>query len=167
MNDIGIKIKTIRKSKGLTQKQLGDILGISQALIGQYETGKRKPKVEQIARFAEALNVELNELTNQVTYNSEDYLNEYEGMIFLDPEKVNKQIEEYNTTTNRLNKVAIITTFLSIMKDIDFIVNNFENPFTDEEIKQIKEGKYDNLDFGLFVKHSRESYLEYFSKIGK
>ncbi|WP_455717650.1 helix-turn-helix domain-containing protein, partial [Anaerosporobacter sp.] len=98
MNDIGIKIKTIRKSKGLTQKQLGDILGISQALIGQYETGKRKPKVEQIARFAEALNVELNELTNQVTYNSEDYLNEYEGMIFLDPEKVNKQIEEYNTT---------------------------------------------------------------------
>ena len=39
--NIGDKIRRCRKQKGMTQAELGAKLGVSQALIGQYETGKR------------------------------------------------------------------------------------------------------------------------------
>lgn len=56
------KLKKIRQSKGLTQAELGKILGISQALVGQYESGRRHPKPQTIQRFAMALNVSINDL---------------------------------------------------------------------------------------------------------
>ena len=36
----GTKIKEIRKQKGLTQKQLGDLCGIADSNIRKYENGK-------------------------------------------------------------------------------------------------------------------------------
>ena len=35
--EIGKKIKTMRKQKGLTQKELAQKLGVSQQMINQYE----------------------------------------------------------------------------------------------------------------------------------
>lgn len=46
----------------MTQAELGAKLGVSQALIGQYETGKRKPKIEQLSKLAAALEVNEFEL---------------------------------------------------------------------------------------------------------
>ena len=39
-------IKRIRQEKGLTQKELGEKLGISQEAISLMEIGARKPKVD-------------------------------------------------------------------------------------------------------------------------
>lgn len=36
------RIRILRKSKGLTMKQLGVLLGVSESAISQYETGKRQ-----------------------------------------------------------------------------------------------------------------------------
>lgn len=62
MANIGKRIKEIRKQKGLTQKELGIRLGVSQAVIAQYESGKRNPKIETLRRIAEVLNVPISEL---------------------------------------------------------------------------------------------------------
>ena len=43
---IGEHIKEIRLSKGLTQKQLGELCGMSESMIRQYELGYRNPKRE-------------------------------------------------------------------------------------------------------------------------
>lgn len=56
------KLKILRKQRKLTQHELGSILGISQALVGQYESGKRKPKLETIKRFSQALHVDYRQL---------------------------------------------------------------------------------------------------------
>lgn len=58
----GIRIKEIRKQKGLTQKQLGDICGIADANIRKYENGKQNPKIETLKKIADALEVPLYEL---------------------------------------------------------------------------------------------------------
>ncbi|MCR2049999.1 helix-turn-helix domain-containing protein [Acetatifactor muris] len=60
--NFGESIKQIRKEKGLTQKQLGEKLGISQSAIGQFESNKANPKMETIQKIADALNVSLNDL---------------------------------------------------------------------------------------------------------
>lgn len=53
-NNIGENIKTIRKTKGLTQKQLGQLLGVSQAAIGQFESGKSNLTIDTIKKIADA-----------------------------------------------------------------------------------------------------------------
>lgn len=54
---IGEKLKIARKRAGLTQKELAKRLGISPQNIHAYETGRRNPKRQRIAEFAEKLNV--------------------------------------------------------------------------------------------------------------
>ena len=55
--DVGLRIKAARKVAGLTQKELGERLGVSAAMIAQYETGSRFPKMETIEKLAQALDV--------------------------------------------------------------------------------------------------------------
>lgn len=58
----GERIRKYRKEAGLTQKELGERLGVSQQHIAQYENGKRIPKIETIDKIAVALNVSRNDL---------------------------------------------------------------------------------------------------------
>lgn len=53
----GEKIRSVRKEKGLTQKALGALLGVTQATVGQYETNPNPPKIETLRRIAGALEV--------------------------------------------------------------------------------------------------------------
>jgi len=61
---IGEKIKYWRVQKGLSQKELGDQIGMSQQQIGQYETGTRTPKQETQIKIAKALGVHLRDLAD-------------------------------------------------------------------------------------------------------
>lgn len=60
--NIGENIKKARISKGLTQKQLGEILGISQSAITQFENNRSNPKYDTLQKIATALNVNVEEL---------------------------------------------------------------------------------------------------------
>lgn len=59
---VGQNIKKARKSKGMTQKDLGTLLGVSQAAIGQFENEKSTPKIETIQKIAAALAVPISDL---------------------------------------------------------------------------------------------------------
>lgn len=54
---IGENIKEARIHAGLTQKQLGERLGITSQSIAQWETGRREPKTETLQRIAAALDI--------------------------------------------------------------------------------------------------------------
>lgn len=62
MGTIGEKIRKLRKSQGLTLNDLGEKMGITGSLVGQYERGIVNPKPETITRFANALGVSATEL---------------------------------------------------------------------------------------------------------
>lgn len=85
--NIGENIRLARKNANLTQKELGEFLGVSQAMIGQYEKGIRNPKIETLGKIAHALNVELYDLNENITakeYNS-----------YLDLIETDEDIEDY------------------------------------------------------------------------
>jgi len=67
---VGEKVKKARKAKGLTQKELGEKLGVTQALIGHYESGKRNPKDETRQKIAAALNVNVSSLYDYDLFNA-------------------------------------------------------------------------------------------------
>ena len=62
MIDIGENIREIRKLKGITQKELGNKLGISQSAINQFENNKTAPKLQTIEKLAIALEVSMYDI---------------------------------------------------------------------------------------------------------
>ena len=58
--DIGSKLKTLRKGRGLTQLELSDRMELSRATISNYEVGRRSPHLSELRRFAEFYGVGLD-----------------------------------------------------------------------------------------------------------
>lgn len=58
----GEKIRQARKSKGLTQGDLGASIGVSGSMIGQYETEVRRPSFKTAAAVARVLGIDEKEL---------------------------------------------------------------------------------------------------------
>ena len=52
-------IREERKKAGMTQKELGKRLGVTQSMIAQYECGNRIPKILTIRRIADILEADL------------------------------------------------------------------------------------------------------------
>lgn len=61
---VGENIRRIRKQRGLTLKQLGDMVGVNEAYIRAYESGKRNPKIGSLQAIAKALSVNVEVLNN-------------------------------------------------------------------------------------------------------
>jgi len=51
MDYFGMKLKTLRQSRGLTQKQLADFLELVPASVSSYETGGNYPSAEVIVKL--------------------------------------------------------------------------------------------------------------------
>jgi transcriptional regulator with XRE-family HTH domain len=54
---VGGRIRNIRTARGLSQKDLGKMVGLSADRVQQYENGFKKPRMNLIKAFAEALGV--------------------------------------------------------------------------------------------------------------
>lgn len=59
MRELGIKLKSLRKAKGLTQQQVADQFDLSRTTISNYEIGRRKPTINELQAFAEFYGVGL------------------------------------------------------------------------------------------------------------
>lgn len=55
-------LRAARKAKGLTMKELGEKIGVSESAISQYETGKREADFETILKIGEILDCSLDYL---------------------------------------------------------------------------------------------------------
>lgn len=55
-------LKNAREEKGIKTRELAQLLGIDQALISKFESGSRKPTKEQVAKLAQALDLDYETL---------------------------------------------------------------------------------------------------------
>lgn len=55
-------LKKIREKLGYTQIDLANILGVKQATIAMWETGKSKPTIDKALKLAKLFNVSVEEL---------------------------------------------------------------------------------------------------------
>ena len=61
--DIGKKIKEARKNKGMTQEELGNVVGVQKSAIAKYESGRVvNIKRSTLQKIASALNIRPSEL---------------------------------------------------------------------------------------------------------
>lgn len=57
MVEFGKRLKTLRKEKNLTQKQLSALIGVQNSIISFYEVGDRMPSPEVIIKLSHVLHV--------------------------------------------------------------------------------------------------------------
>ena len=85
---VGENIRRIRQERGLTLKQLGDMVGVSEAYIRAYETGRRNPKIKSLEAIAQALAVNVEVLTNsefdgvKAMHRLFQVFRQYDGQLF-------------------------------------------------------------------------------------
>ncbi|EOH63685.1 helix-turn-helix transcriptional regulator [Enterococcus mundtii] len=57
--DVALKLAELRKSAGLTQKQLAQKIGKPQSTISRVETGEMNPSIELVIELAQGLDKKL------------------------------------------------------------------------------------------------------------
>ena len=57
MRDIGSKIKAERLLKGISQKELADVLGVKQNTVSEYEHNVRQPNYDLLVQIADFFDV--------------------------------------------------------------------------------------------------------------
>lgn len=62
---IGKNIRSLRKKKGVLQKDLGRLLGVSRNAICLYEKGLREPSVESLIKICDFFEVSLDYLVGR------------------------------------------------------------------------------------------------------
>ena len=62
VNSIGEFIQILRKEKGLTQKELAEIIGLSDKTISKWECGNGLPEVVFMEPLCQILGITVNEL---------------------------------------------------------------------------------------------------------
>ncbi|GCD11874.1 helix-turn-helix domain-containing protein [Clostridium tagluense] len=101
----GDRIKQLRDSSGLTQVELGKLIGVSDRVLGYYEANERFPrKQEVIAKFAQVFNV------------SVDYLLGTDGSFFKDTDEKYSAIG-HNQAQGVLKSVEMLFAGVELMED--------------------------------------------------
>ena len=72
-----------RKEKGMSQKQLADLLPVTRASVANWEADRRLPNATIIAKIAEVLDIEVSELLD--TANKDDI---HPNVIIVDDNKI-------------------------------------------------------------------------------
>lgn len=122
---IGENIRKFRVQCNLTQKELGKLIGTTQQMIAQYENNQRKPKIETLAKIAQALHTSVDVLSNNMYFYGTDTISVYD-LIDDYPDK------ETKTGLTEKNK-------RDIKKDLDSLREKLEN-------KELGPAAYDGED---------------------
>jgi methanogenic corrinoid protein MtbC1 len=114
MNNTGKNIKHLRTQKGLNQKELGIVLGVSQTSIAHYERGTREPNIETLKRLSNLFTISIDEITGNSVLHVKDKIND---VLELNEELIEALLHKDDKTFIELFQNTIIGSF-----SIDFII---------------------------------------------
>lgn len=73
---LAVRIKRLRLASGLTQGQLGALIGISGSAVGRWEMGEYLPKGRYVAKLAQALGIDVATLLGETPTSTDDLAEE-------------------------------------------------------------------------------------------
>ena len=109
--DIGKFIQEVRKEKGLTQKELADLICVSDKTISKWENGNSAPDVSMLMSLCDSLDVTANELLAGERIPPENYSMKAEETI-MTLMKENEVGKKKNIISMILGAVLIVIAIL-------------------------------------------------------
>ena len=124
-------LKELRKKKGLTQKDLAEIIDVNRVTYTNWENGKRTPEPVKIVELATALDTTVDYLLGKTNVNYFEQAN----ILLNELENNSNKRELSNEELERL-----LTIREEMMKNIDTIFSIGQKKFnmSDEEIAYFK-----------------------------
>jgi transcriptional regulator with XRE-family HTH domain len=131
-NIIASNIRHLRKSKGLTQDELADKIGVNRAMIGSYEEGRAVPKLQVLQGLSHYFSITLDALVLNDLSNSMDQTGP--GL----PDTKGSNLRVVSTIVDRDNNelitlvpVKVAAGYLNGYSDPDFVdtLPRFSLPF--------------------------------------
>lgn len=110
----GDRLKALRKEKGLTQSQLGELIGVKKSVICLYERELRNPTIESIVALCQIFNVDADYLIGNDTLAAVDINGEKEHFAMTKEEV--EFIKEL-----RKNKTAYALLVEDLKRGMDFL----------------------------------------------
>lgn len=105
---IGKFISELRKTKNMTQQQLGEKIGVSSKTISKWETGKGMPDLSSLKPLSDCLEISINELLSGEKIEEEKYTDKLEENIINTIEYSDKQVN------NKKNLIGILLMVFGI-----------------------------------------------------
>ena len=65
MSKFGERLKELRRERGITQKQLAEVLEVSKTTICQWETMKQEPSIEMLMKLADLFHTSVDYLVGR------------------------------------------------------------------------------------------------------
>lgn len=112
---IGTFIADIRKSQGMSQKQLANIVGVTDKSVSKWENGKSLPEISKMEPLCDALHININELLSGERLSEAVYLQKAE-------ENMLNLIHESEIKVNQTNSVSVIMMIVLSVLLMAFIV---------------------------------------------
>lgn len=91
-DQIGVRIKQHREAKGLSQEELGDIIGTSNRHLSKVETGGKNPSLDLVIKIANALDITPDVLLSDYLTGSKETKNTELLALFNDCNPTEKAI---------------------------------------------------------------------------
>jgi transcriptional regulator with XRE-family HTH domain len=130
LNPFSQRLRQLREEKGLLQKDVAKILGITPSAYGYYEQGKREPSMEVLKKLSDFFNVSIDYLLGRTDIRSP--VDEITEAVSDDPEL----FEFWNTLKKREDlKLLFKQTKKLSPKDIKQIIRIIK-AIEDEEDKE-------------------------------
>lgn len=73
MSSVGLRIKTMRLSRGMSRKDLADRIGSAVSTIGMWENDSRRPSKDMLDALADEFNVPISAILEDERKHQEDY----------------------------------------------------------------------------------------------
>ena len=91
----GLKVKTLREYKNLSQSRLAEMINITDAALSNIETGKSYPRSTTLIAISEALDISLHFLVSDDDDISKICLNEIQKCMFMFDESIAVHVMKY------------------------------------------------------------------------
>lgn len=63
---LGERLRDLRRDANLSQHDMGHLVGTNQSRVCDWETGRHKPQLKSLTRYAEAFGITVSELLDGV-----------------------------------------------------------------------------------------------------
>lgn len=93
---VALKIREYRKTQGLTQKELGEKIGVKHNTISGWESCKTEPEQDHLFKIAQVLGVSINDLFPKTT---SDTFSQNEKSLLGDFRVLNDNGQQFALTT--------------------------------------------------------------------
>ena len=180
--ELNEKIRRLRLSKSLTQKELSSMIGVSETSIKCWESGSKKPSAQKIILLCKAFGVSTDSLLGVNPNNNKE--NDVYNLLLTTSEKVlisnyraldnhgktvvetvceleKKRMVEYAPTT----ETVIVTTKRSKIKEIPKyltpIAAGYSDPLDEDEFEMIEIDSSEHPDADFAVEISGNSMFPY------